>query len=104
MVCRSIQLLTGYLPGLNPIGSVMQMQDFQGEDGVTLQQSDTFSNQVDKVSWFYHWDEQEACRQARVHLRDTTLAHVSHVRGMCIGGSEGLSNAAISATRPNCHL
>ncbi len=38
-----------------------QMQDFQGHGSVTL---DMFSDQVDELSRFYHWDEQETCRQA----------------------------------------
>ncbi len=38
-----------------------QMQDFQGYGSVTL---DMFSDQVDEVSRFYSWDEQETCHQA----------------------------------------
>ena len=38
-----------------------QMQELQGDGSVTL---DMFSDQVDELSCFYHWDEQEACRQA----------------------------------------
>ncbi len=50
-----------------------QMQDFQGDRSVTL---DWFSDQVDELSQFYQWVEQETCRQARAHLRGTTLAYV----------------------------
>ncbi len=50
-----------------------QMQDFQGDGSVML---DMFSDQVDELSRFYHWDEQETCRQARAHLRGTALAYV----------------------------
>ncbi len=50
-----------------------QMQDFQGDESVTL---DMFSDQVDELSCFYHWDEQETCRQAQDHFRGTTLAYV----------------------------
>ncbi len=50
-----------------------QMQDFQGDGSVTL---DMFSDQVDELSRFYNWDEQETCRQARAHLRGTALAYV----------------------------
>ncbi len=42
------------------------MQGFQGDGSVTL---DMFSDQVDVLSLFYNWDEQETCRQARAHLR-----------------------------------
>ncbi len=35
-----------------------QMQDFQGDGSVTL---GMFSEQVDKLSQFYHWDEQATC-------------------------------------------
>ncbi len=49
------------------------MQDFKGDGSVTL---DMFSDQVNELSRFYHWDEQETCRQARAHLRGTTLAYV----------------------------
>ena len=49
------------------------MQDFQGDGSVTL---DMFSDQVDELSQFYNWDEQETCHQARAHLRGTTLAYV----------------------------
>ena len=49
------------------------MQDFQGDGSVTL---DMFSDQVDELSLFYHWDEQETCHQARAHLRGTVLAYV----------------------------
>ncbi len=52
-----------------------QMQDFQGDGSVTL---NMFSNQVDELSRFYHWDEQETCHQARAHLRGTVLAYVRH--------------------------
>ncbi len=38
-----------------------QMQDFQGDGNVTV---DIFSDQVNELSQFYHWDEQETCRQA----------------------------------------
>ncbi len=51
------------------------MQDFQGDGSVTL---DMFSDQVDELSRFYNWDEQETCRQARAHLRGTALAYVRH--------------------------
>ncbi len=37
-----------------------------------------FSDQVDELSWFYLWDEQETCRQARAHLRGTALTYVRH--------------------------
>ena len=50
-----------------------QMQDFQGDGSVTL---DMFSDQVDELSQFYHWDEKETCRQARAHLRATALYYV----------------------------
>ncbi len=50
-----------------------QMQDFQGDGSVTL---DMFSYQVDELSRFYNWDEQETCRQARAYLRGTALAYV----------------------------
>ncbi len=50
-----------------------QMQDFQSDRSVTL---DMFSDQVDELSRFYHWDEKEACRQARAHLRGTVMAYV----------------------------
>ncbi len=40
------------------------MQDFPGDGSVTL---DMFSDQVDELSRFYNWDEQETCRQARAH-------------------------------------
>ncbi len=50
-----------------------QMQDFQGDGSVTL---DMFSDQVDELSRFYNWDEQETCRQAQAHLRGTTLVYV----------------------------
>ncbi len=50
-----------------------QMQAFQGDSSVML---DMFSDQVDELSWFYHWDEQESCRQARAHLRGTALTYV----------------------------
>ncbi len=49
------------------------MQDFQGDGSVTL---DIFSDQVDELSRFYHWDKQEACRQARAYLWGTALAYV----------------------------
>ncbi len=49
------------------------MQDFQGDGSVTL---DMFSDQVDELSRFYNWDEQETCRQARAHLKGTALAYV----------------------------
>ena len=52
-----------------------QMQDFQGDGSVTL---DMFSDQVDQLSRFYNWDEQETCRQARAHLTGTALAYVRH--------------------------
>ncbi len=51
-----------------------QMQDFQGDGSVTL---DMFSDQVDELSRFYNWDEQETCHQARAHLRGTALAYVT---------------------------
>ncbi len=51
------------------------MQDFQGDESVTL---DMFSDQVDELSRFYHWDEQETCHQARAHLRGIALAYVRH--------------------------
>ena len=52
-------------PGrLYPQVRLAQMQDFQGDGSVTL---DMFSDQVDELSRFYHWDEQETCRQARAH-------------------------------------
>ena len=51
------------------------MQDLQGDGSVMI---DTFSDQVDELSWFYQWDEQETCRQARAHLRGTALAYVRH--------------------------
>ncbi len=54
-------------------GDMAQMQDFQGDGGVTL---DMFSDQVDTLSLFYNWDEQETCRQARALLRGTTLAYI----------------------------
>ncbi len=50
-----------------------QMHDFQGDGSVTL---NMFSDQVDELSRFYHWDEQETCHQARAHLRGTTHAYV----------------------------
>ncbi len=50
-----------------------QMQDFQGDGSVML---DMFSDQVDELSRFYNWDEQETCRQARAHVRGTALAYV----------------------------
>ncbi len=50
-----------------------QTQDFQRDGSVTLAM---FSDQVDELSRFYHWDEQETCRQARAHLRGTALAYV----------------------------
>ncbi len=53
------------------------MQDFQGDEIVTL---DMFSDQVDELSRFYHWDEQETYRQAQTHLRGTTLDYVRPVR------------------------
>ncbi len=49
------------------------MQDFQGDGSVTLDMS---SDQVDELSRYYNWDEQETCRQARAHLRGTALAYV----------------------------
>ena len=50
-----------------PLVRLTQMQDLQGDGfSVTL---DMFSDQVDELSRFYHWDEQEACRQARAHVR-----------------------------------
>ncbi len=49
------------------------MQDFQGDGSVTL---DMLSDQVDELSRFYNWEEQEIFRQARVHLRGTALAYV----------------------------
>ena len=58
-----------------PQGRLAQMQDFQGNGSVTL---DMFSDQVDELSRFYHWDEQETCCQARAHLRGTALAYVRH--------------------------
>ncbi len=51
------------------------MQDIQGDGSVTLAM---FSDQVDELSRFYHWDEQETWRQARAHLRGTALAYVRH--------------------------
>ncbi len=56
-----------------PQGPLAQMQDFQGDGGVTL---GMFSDQVDELSRFYHWDKQEACCQARAHLMETALAYV----------------------------
>ncbi len=50
-----------------------QMEDFQGDGIVTL---DMFSDEVDVLSRFYNWDEQESCRQAQAHLRGTALAYV----------------------------
>ncbi len=50
-----------------------QMQDFQGDGSVML---DIFSDQVDELSRFYHWDEQKTCQQARAHLRRTALTYV----------------------------
>ncbi len=52
------------------------MQDFPGDGSVTLQ---VFSDQVDELSQFYHWDKQETFWQARAHLRGTTLAYVRHI-------------------------
>ncbi len=52
-----------------------QMQDLQGDESVML---DMFSDQVDELSRFYHWDEQETGRQARAHLRGTALAYIRH--------------------------
>ncbi len=43
----------------HPQVCLAQMQDFQGNGSVTL---DMFSDQVDELSWFYHWDEQETCQ------------------------------------------
>ncbi len=37
---------------------------------------DMFSDQVDELSWFYNWGEQETCRQDRAHLRGTALAYI----------------------------
>ena len=51
------------------------MQNFQGDGSVAL---DMFCDQVDELSQFYHWDEQETCRQARAHLRGTAVAYVRH--------------------------
>ncbi len=39
---------------------LVQMQDFQGDGVITL---DTFSDQVEELSRFYHWDEQQTCPQ-----------------------------------------
>ena len=50
-----------------------QMQDFQGDGNVMF---NMFSDQVDELSRFYHWDEQETCRQARAHLSGTMIAYV----------------------------
>ncbi len=50
-----------------------QMPDFQRDGSVTL---DMFSDQVAEMSRFYHWDEQETCRQAQAHLRGIALAYV----------------------------
>ncbi len=38
-----------------------------------------FSDQVDELSRFYHWDKQDTCRQARAHVRGTALAYVRSV-------------------------
>ncbi len=51
------------------------MQYLLGGGSVTL---DTFSDQVDELSRFYHWDEQETSQQARTHLRGTALGYVRH--------------------------
>ncbi len=56
-----------------PYVHLAQMQDFQGDGSVTL---DMFSDQVDELSRFNNWDEQDTCRQARAHLRGTALAYV----------------------------
>ncbi len=37
-----------------------------------------FTDHIDELSLFYHWDKQETCRQARAHLRGTALAYVRH--------------------------
>ncbi len=52
-----------------------QIQDFQGDGSVTL---DMFSDQVDELSCFYQWEEQETCHQAQAHLRGTALSYVRH--------------------------
>ncbi len=54
-----------------------QMQNFQGDGSVTLAM---FSDQVDELSWFYHCDKQETCRQARANLRGVHPFHRVHGR------------------------
>ncbi len=56
-----------------PQARLAQMQDFQGDGSVML---DMFSDQVNELSRFYHWDEQETYPQARAHLWGTALAYI----------------------------
>ncbi len=65
MACKNI-----YKPSF-----LVQIQYFQGDGTVAV---DTFIDQVDELSRFYHWDEQKTNYQIHGHIRGTMLAYVRH--------------------------
>ncbi len=49
------------------------MDSYSGQGSESLE---GFFDQVEEYTAFYGWDGQEACRQARAHLKNTALSYV----------------------------
>ncbi len=86
-----------------PQDRLAQMQDFQGDGAVTL---DTFSDQVDQLFMFYHWNEQETCR----HRSSSSEGYHA---GLCtthtlptvqMGGAEGSSHEVFPTAESHGHI
>ncbi len=57
----------------HPIPRLAKMDSYSGQGSESLK---GFFDQVEEYPAFYGWDEQEACHQARVLLKNTALSYV----------------------------
>ncbi len=53
------------------------MESYSGQGSESLE---GFFDQVKEYTAFYGWDGQEACHQARAHLKNMALSYVKHAQ------------------------